>query len=172
LVMTAEDASSTLEAWSVRVRKGEGPGLKDSIVARASVAGVDVLVVDGTMIFGKDHLRSAFYHAVRAIAAGTNSSQSVSMETLLYASGERQLSAAIGKMSVSEDTEELVVARLTRDDFEPGDSWTIMPERPTEADIERLKKFGISANEIETAGPRRARELVLERVAAVDIIKR
>lgn len=172
MAAATEDVSKALEAWSVRLRKGEAPVLKDAIVARAGSGGSEVLVIDGAMVFGKDHLRSALYHATRAMHEGTNSSQSISMETLLYASGERQLSAAIKKMSVSEDTEELVVARLTKDAFEPEPSWTIMPEMPGEVDIERLKSFGISSEELDTVDRGKAHELVLERVAAVDITKR
>lgn len=172
MAATVEGASKALEAWSVRSRKGEAPGLKDAIVARAGAEGAEVLVIDRAMVFGKDHLRSALYHAVRAMSEGTNSSQSVSMETLLYASGERQLSAAIKKMSVSADTEELVVARLGEGVFEPEPSWTVLPERLKEVDIERLRGFGISPEELKTVHRDKADELVLERVAAVDITKR
>lgn len=161
-----------LEAWSVSVRKGEGTRLMDAVMARASAAGVEVLVLEGTMVFGKDHLRSALHHATRAIEEGANSSQSRPMETLLYASGERQLSSAIKKMSVSEDTEEIVVARLTRGEFGPEPAWTPVPDRPATLDRSRLLRFGISAAELETVEPGKAPELVLERVAAVDIVKR
>jgi len=154
------------------VNKGGATALKDAIVARATEAGAQVLVVDGALVFGKDHLRSALFHALRAIEEGTNASKSIPMETLLYASGERQLSAAIKKMSVSEDTEEVVVARLTRDTIEPDPSWQPMSEEAMQVTVERLRAFGITDRELATVGADRGRELVLERVAAVDIQKR
>lgn len=172
MTSAADEACSALKAWSVRVRKGDALELMDAIVSRAAEAGVDVLVLDGEMVFGKDHLRCALYHAVRAAEQGTNSSESRAMETLLYASGERQLSAAIKKMSVSSETEEAVVARLGDGAFEPEPAWTPLPERPSAPARSRLLKFGISARELGTVDERRASELVLERVAAVEIMKR
>lgn len=168
----ADEACKGLEAWSVRISPGEGPKLMEDIVARAAEAAVEVLVLDGAMVFGKDHLRSAFLHAARAIEEGTNSSESRAMETLLYASGERQLSAAIKKMSVSERTEELVVVRLTEGAFGPEQGWVPMPDRIAAPEKARLLRFGITAEELATVDQARASELVLERVAAVDIVKR
>ncbi|MBN1676904.1 MAG: hypothetical protein JW880_00025 [Candidatus Thermoplasmatota archaeon] len=167
-----EKTAEALEAWSAEVKKGEGTRLMDAVMARASAAGVEVLVLDGAMVFGKDHLKSALRHAARAIEEGTNSSQSRPMETLLYASGERQLSSAIKKMAVSERTEEVVVARLTKGQFEPEPTWTPVPDRHVSPDRSRLLGFGISATELDTVEPGKASELVLERVAAVDILKK
>lgn len=166
-----DDALSTFEAWSVRVRKGEAPRLMEAAVSRAAKAGVDVLVLDAEMVFGKDHLRSALYHAVRAAEQKTNSSDSRAMETLLYASGERQLSAAIKKMSVNNCTEEVVVARLSGGAFEPEPGWVTISDRPAGPLKDRLRRFGISAMELATVDDARAFELVLERVAEVEILK-
>lgn len=168
----ADQPLGELEAWSMPVKAGDGPKLMDAVTAAAAKTGVEVLVLDGAMVFGKDHLRSALYHATRAIEDGSNSSESVLMETLLYASGERQLSAAIKKMSVSEGTSELVVARLTAGDFEPGPGWSPIPDRPPMPDRERLRRFGIGAGELRTIHPEKVSELVLEKIAAVDIMKR
>jgi len=168
----ADQPSGELEAWSKAVNVGDGPRSMEEVTAAAAHAGVEVLVLDGAMVFGKDHLRSALYHAMCAIEGGTNSSESILMETLLYASGERQLSAAIKKMSVSETTSELVVARLTTGDFEPGPGWDKVPSGPREFDRERLLRFGIAEEELGTVSPERASDLVLEKVAAVDVVKR
>lgn len=168
----ADQPLGELEAWSTAVKVGDGPKRMDAVTAAAAEGGAEVLVLDGAMVFGKDHLRSALYHATRAIEDGSNSSESVLMETLLYASGERQLSAAIKKMSVSEGTSELVVARLTAGDFEPGPGWSPVPDRLPVLDRGRLLRFGITAEELRTVHPEKISELVLEKVAAVDIMKR
>ena len=52
------------------------------------------------VIYGKNHLASAVEHAVRAMKRKTNTTNSLAMEILLYASGERQLKLAIPKMGV------------------------------------------------------------------------
>jgi tRNA threonylcarbamoyladenosine modification (KEOPS) complex Cgi121 subunit len=93
------------------------------------------------------------------------------METLLYASGERQLSAAIKKMSVSDQTEELVVAQLSGGPLEPLEAWRELGDT-TDLTADRLLRFGVTKTELSTIGERSPLDLVLEKVAAVDILKK
>ncbi len=144
----------------------------EGIVRRARDAGTEVLVLDEDRIFGRDHLAAALYHASRAIDEGTNASESLLMETILYASGERQLGLATKKMGVSKDSSELVVAKLADGVFEPDSTWADLPAVQEPVDRARLAKFGISDAELATIGKRPPAELVLEKVAAVDILKR
>ena len=138
----------------------------------AAAAGAEVLVVDGEMIFGADHIASAAFHARKAIREGRNSSDSLTMETLLYASGERQLGRAIDKMSVNEDTMRIVVALLSEGGFDQKEQWHRLPARDSSADIERYVGYGLTMEELDTVRPERRADLVLERVAAVDLLKR
>jgi KEOPS complex subunit Cgi121 len=144
----------------------------ESIVRKAREKGSEVLVLDGRMVFGSDHLAAALYHAARAIEEGSNASDSLLMETMLYASGERQLSAATKKMGVTPDCTELVVAKLDDGDFLPDPSWKGLSASRAETDSEALLRFGISDAEISTLAGRSPVELVLEKVAAEDILKR
>ena len=131
-----------------------------------------MLVLDGDMIFGPDHLASALYHARKAFDERRNSSDSLAMETLLYASGERQLSGAIRKLSVGEETTEVVVVRLTDDQFDAGKDWKrYVGTEPTQGE-ERFIRFGITREELATADEGRRLDLVLEKVASVDLIKK
>jgi KEOPS complex subunit Cgi121 len=159
-----------LEAWVVKVAKGNAPALTRQL-ANPSTAG-EVLVARAEMVSGMDHLRSALYHAARAIKDGRNSSDSLAMETLLYASGERQLSAAIKKMSPDETSDRIVVARLRGTALEPASDWELVPEKSGDQALESLTKFGISKREVETVRDAKAIDLVLERVALVDILKK
>ena len=61
---------------------------------------VVIQAFDADMIYGKNHLISAVEHAVRAMERKTNTTNSLAMEILLYAAGERQLKLAIPKMGV------------------------------------------------------------------------
>src|SRR5512137_1257991 len=90
--------TNNLRVWTVSVPKGGATNIRDEVVGSALKSGVEVLVLRADMVFGTDHLRSALYHAKKAISEGRNASDSRSMETLLYASGERQLGTAIRKM--------------------------------------------------------------------------
>lgn len=159
-----------VDVWTRKVPKGGAKALMEAVLTRAAESGSQVLVMDGDMVFGSDHVRSAAAHAARATAEGKNSSESLAMETLLYASGERQLSSAIRKMSVRQETESVVVA-VVRGQFSPGEEWSKLPEMAA-PDKARLVRFGITEKEMSTVAEDRLAELVLERVAAVDVVKK
>ena len=165
------EGTPDLKAWTIAVPRGRAAALLEQVVRSAEAKGVEVLVMRSDMVFGPDHLRSALYHARRALAEGTNSSDSLSMETMLYASGERQLGSAIKKMLADDATEEVVVAQLTAGDLPQGEGWRALgPDRAPAP--ERLIRFGITPEELSTIGSRDPAELVLEKVAAVDIVKK
>jgi KEOPS complex subunit Cgi121 len=159
------------EAWIVDMKSGEAQRFVEEVFALAKRAGIEVLVVRGDMVFGEDHLRSALYHAKKAMREGRNSSDSLSMETLLYASGERQLSSAIKKMAIDDAVRSAVVARLEDGELKVEESWIRLPKARNDDASSDLVRFGFSREELDTAG-RAAIDLVLERVAAVDVLKR
>jgi KEOPS complex subunit Cgi121 len=156
----------------MNIDQGDAGKVMESVIAKATAEDAVVLVLDGRMVFGSDHLASALFHAQRAIVEGRNASDSLQMEMLLYASGERQLSSAIGKMSVGDSTTTIVVALLSGEGFDPGERWAALPRRPENIDSESLQRFGVGPNEAGTVDSSRMVDLVLERVAAVDLIKR
>ena len=59
-----------------------------------------IQVVNADFVYGKDHLFSAVEHAMRSFKNQMNSLNSLSLEILLYASGERQIQKAIEKIGV------------------------------------------------------------------------
>lgn len=165
-----EDATKDLCAWIVKVEPGLARPLLERMSKRADGEARDVLIANADMVFGLDHLRSALYHAKKAMVEGTNASDSLVMETLLYASGERQLSTAIRKMSVGDETTDIIVAVL-QGRVDPMEGWLELPDVPAHSSRERLKRFGITEEELCTFEGR-LEELVLERVAAVDVLKK
>src|SRR4030042_783095 len=164
--------SHHIKAWRISIRKGEARRVMSEVVAKAAEDGAQVLVLRSDMVFGLDHLRAAYCHARDAIEGGRGASNSISMETLLYASGERQLGAAIKKMTVDDSTQEMVVAWLGESGLEPALGWTDLSDSDPGPDVESLKKFGISAQELRTVAPGRGAELILEKGAAVDVLKK
>jgi len=165
-------ATEELRAWTVDVPPGKATGLLEQVVSLAKSREIEVLVLRADLVFGLDHLRSALHHARRAFSGGTNSSDSISMETLLYASGERQLSSAIKKMSVSRETRKVLIVQLTAGELAAGTEWAPFLETMGKAPPHRLREFGITDEEIATLGERNPGELVLEKVASVDILKK
>lgn len=157
--------------WTRTVPKGGAKSVMDGALAQATGSGSEILVMDGQMVFGTAHVRSAVMHAAKATSDGRNSSDSLAMETLLYASGERQLSSAIKKMAVGPETETVVVA-VIRGQFSPGEGWSPLPETGPVVDRRRLARFGVTEKEMSTVSEEQLAELILEKVAAVDLIKR
>ena len=142
----------------------------------------DILIqaFDAELIYGKNHLISAFEHAKRAMDRNTNTTNSLAMETLLYSSGERQLKLAIPKMGVKKGSVSAAIIFICKSkgnisdilvsDFLEGLS-LIRDDRVLEGDENTLKKFGITQNELKTVTKSKYGDLILEKVAMVDIIK-
>ncbi len=133
----------------------------------------EVLAMDADKVCGREHLLSAVEHAIRSFANGTNSCKDMAMETMLFASGERQISKAQEKMSPKAGARRLALvvfdapvaevlfrAGLKRDDA------------LLECSRQKALALGIEKKELETVGEERAADLVLERVAFVEIAKR
>ena len=134
----------------------------------------DVLPLDADVVCGKAHLETAVMHAKRAMEQGTNASATVSMETMLFASGERQISKAKEKMGVKDGMRHFALVLFDCDD--PADilrrlrlikdDLVLVPSR------EKIIAFGIEGKELGSVPERQGQDLVLERVAFVEILKR
>ncbi|MEF8879932.1 MAG: KEOPS complex subunit Cgi121 [Candidatus Thermoplasmatota archaeon] len=142
--------------------------------------GVSAQVFDADMIYGKNHLISAVKHAERAIENGANSADSLEMEVLLYASGERQLKNAIPKMGVKPGRGNIAFVLLKQKNTDISDKMIgkmldvfklKRNDKVLEGDPYILKKFGIKDEELETVSKDKYEDLILEKVALVDIIK-
>ncbi len=141
----------------------------------------DVLiqVFDADLIFGKNHLISAYNHARRAFENSANTAKSIEMELLLYASGERQLKLAIPKMGVKKGNANIALVFI--DDTDKGMDNKINEfvlelllkknDKVLEGSLNTLKKFGLNDSEIKTVAKDRYEDLILEKIAMVDIIK-
>jgi KEOPS complex subunit Cgi121 len=130
------------------------------------------------LIFGKNHLISSVKHAKRAFEDKTNTCNSIEMEILLYASGKRQLKHAIPKMGVKKGNSSVVFVILDErkkdDDLIKNLLETTefkRDDKVIQGDINTLKKFGFKNNEIKTVSKDKYGDLILEKVAMVDIIK-
>jgi KEOPS complex subunit Cgi121 len=136
-----------------------------------------IQVFNAEMIFGEKHLISAFEHAKRAFEQKTNTTNSLGMEILLYASGERQLKLAIPKMGVKKgqtDIVFIVIKNKITDELVGGLLGKLSLERDDkvlEGDVNTLKKFGLKESQIKTVSKDKYSSLILEKIALIDIIK-
>ncbi len=129
------------------------------------------------VIYGKNHLVSAVDHAIRAMERKTNTTNSLAMEILLYAAGERQLKLAIPKMGVKKGN--VNIAFVVVDDKR---NEKLIDELLKDLSLERddnvlegnentLKAFGLNDQTIKTVTKDKYGDLILEKIAMVDIIK-
>lgn len=139
-----------------------------------------IQVFNADMIYGKDHIISAVEHARRAIERKTNTTNSLEKEILLYASGERQLKLAIPKMGIKDGEGNVALLLMSESKREiseqiSNDLLKVLTlnryDKVLEGNKDTLRKFGINKNEIRTVMETKYGDLILEKVAMVDIIK-
>jgi KEOPS complex subunit Cgi121 len=133
------------------------------------------------MIFGREHILSAFEHAQRSIHRHETSTHSIQMELLLYASGERQIKHAIEKMGVKKGKTNFVAIFLFTEEKKQTID-TIIDMFYTKFHIKKnelallpneskLSDYGISQQAIESVKHDQKFQLILEKIALVDVIK-
>jgi KEOPS complex subunit Cgi121 len=148
-----------------------------AVRAIASDHGTAVICFNADNLAGKRHAEIALRHALRSQKAGTLIANSFEMEALLYASGSRQCSVA-SAFGVRAGKNRAYIcscparagvwealAPLVR--FVDGDWDTITPEH--RAKLKEL--FAIPDEEIAAAGESRFTDLVLERVALLEVYR-
>jgi KEOPS complex subunit Cgi121 len=138
---------------------------------------VHIILFNASNMAGMAHVCSALHHSFRAFTSGSAISNSVEMEAFLYASGSRQCQVGIrfGVHTGMNDTylcicpassgalEELLdFGEICDEDWE-----TLSPEK-----IQRIRElFEISSEELAVVGPSRLTDLVLERVALLEVYR-
>jgi KEOPS complex subunit Cgi121 len=139
---------------------------------------VVIQAFNADVIYGKNHLISAVDHAIRAMERKTNTTNSLAMEILLYAAGERQLKLAIPKMGVKKGDANIafvVVNDKKRDkksiDELLKDLSLERDDKILEGNEDTLRAFGLNDQAIKTVTKDKYGDLILEKVAMVDIIK-
>ncbi|MGE4275097.1 MAG: KEOPS complex subunit Cgi121 [Candidatus Methanomethylophilaceae archaeon] len=138
----------------------------EALLQRLSVLPGETLVLRARRIMGKQHVESAVMHAQRAFERGIQSAHSLGVETMLYLSGERQISRAISELGLQEGDEEFAVITFG------AEAETVIASMgwirdDSVLDLNREKRIRIHRNEAIDGLP--AEGLALERVALLDI---
>lgn len=134
-------------------------------------------VVRADRVVGADHLRSAALHAKRAFDEGRNHADRMDTEFVRYAAGERQIRKAIDKMGVPDGHDAAVVCAFgdkRRDAVEYFIDWLGLrtSDAVIDGDEEKLAAFGITDAQRQATTPGLHQDLVLEAVAAVDLMRK
>lgn len=138
---------------------------------------VTVVCFNEGLMAGRTHAISAMLHALRAMKNGTCISASLEIEALLYASGSRQCQDGV-KFGIHQGSNVCYLCispvnpqvwpELSKEMTISTDDW----EQVTNEKMNVLIPiFGITKEEIRVTGDNRIVDLVLERVALLDVIK-
>lgn len=129
--------------------------------------------LDADFVLGKEHILSAIEYAHRAFERKDNISSSMAMEILIYAAGEPQINNAIKKIGLKDGCERIAIIMDEKLDEE-----AFLSHLNLERDDEvlafqefKLMKFGIEERELTTVKKEKLKDLVLERIAMVDVRK-
>ena len=133
------------------------------------------------LIFDRIHLVSTVEHAMRSYDEGRMTTNSIEMELMIYAAGERQLKNAIPKMGVNDGENNIAVVFIS---FEKkvADFQVFIDDFVDEFEINRddcvlngskdvLLGYGITPLMIETVSKKDYDGLILEQIALIDILK-
>lgn len=137
-----------------------------------------IVLFNARHMAGRAHVESALRHAFRAREQGAMISSRVEMDALLYAAGSRQIVHAMSfGVQRGENAAYLCLCPDRAEawsDLQPffspadGEDWdTLSPEKS--AHLSAL--FSISPEELMVVSPERIQELVLERVALLEVYR-
>jgi len=139
---------------------------------------VHLICFDADRIAGTRHVKAAVRHALRSFAAGKPISNTLEMESLLYAAGSRQCSIATS-FGIHPGGNNLYICCVPANerawdslgcsvDILDAYPWeTITPEKQALL----MKLFGITQEECATVQSSIFSDLVLERVALLDVYR-
>jgi tRNA threonylcarbamoyladenosine modification (KEOPS) complex Cgi121 subunit len=80
---------------------------------RKKLPDVEIQFFDASLVAGWQHLYFASVNALKSFRNGTNISKSIAVETLLYASAQRQIRAGVDLIGLKKDTSRIVVLGVT-----------------------------------------------------------
>lgn len=146
-------------------------GLK-AVCAKYNVV---IQAFDADKIAGEEHLRFAAEKAIKAVESGKAIADELALEIMLYASGNRQIGKAI-KMGIHKGENNIAIiivgdrsgARKELEKLVLKDD--VLRYKPAK-DGMLMRTFGITEAEVMAAGREKIPDLVLERVALLDVLK-
>ncbi|MBI0583521.1 MAG: hypothetical protein ISF22_04760 [Methanomassiliicoccus sp.] len=153
--------------------RGKVEGPEALIEALRSLQGGEGAALDADLICGADHLRSAASHALRAFGRGDNAATTLAVETVLFASGERQISKAVRKMGLRKGAERVALVLFDVPDADAALATLGLErdDRVLEPSLEKARRFGLTDGELAAVPADKYPDLVLERVAFVGLSK-
>ena len=144
----------------------------------AATRGVTVQALDARAVCGRSHVESALLHARRAFERGRQFSKTLEVEWVLCAAGARQVSSAFARAGVRPGTDSFALLLLTEGDAHPRDDIVasllagmdlVRDDGALECTRDAMQILGIGETELAAVPEERWPDLVLERVALLDL---
>ncbi|RLI35103.1 hypothetical protein DRO53_02060 [Candidatus Bathyarchaeota archaeon] len=152
--------SSILKEPTIAGFRTNGIGDVESLLAKIkTIAGnMDFQIFDAEKLAGREHLKVAALHALKAFRQKCNVSKSLGMETAVYASGQRQIVKALKLVGVKPETRKVAVivfggeAESFLKSLEEKLAWIRDDSVLEEWDLNNLQKlYGIGEEELKAA---------------------
>ena len=136
-----------------------------------------IVCFDSDKMSGRDHVEAALHHAQRSFFSKKSISNSFEMEALLFAAGSRQCNtASLFGIHEGENTIYICIYPVR------GNIWNDLShhmhfltedrDELVEEKVARLMSlFNISQHELELVGTDRLRDLILERIALLEVYR-
>ena len=144
-----------------------------------STHNVTVQALNADLVSGIRHLMFAASKAIRSFVSGRNTANNPGMEIMLYASGNLQIGRALGMgVKTGDNRVAVIVAGNNGVDVAISEVNKVLDTiDPAVLEYSKAKQdglldfFNITRDELDAVGEGKIPELVLERVALVDVIK-
>lgn len=132
-----------------------------------------IQALDADKLAGEEHIRFAVEKAITSFKTGRNIANDLAKEIMLYAAGTRQINKAM-KLGVHNGENNIALVAISEDidvsEFNDITQKPVIQYNKSKNDV-LAEIFNITEEEIEAVGEDKIPELVLERVALVDVIK-
>jgi len=165
------------EIRTARFRVSSCPRFLARLRELAAAHATRITCFNADLMAGRAHAEAAMERGLRSVRTGTAISSSLEMEVLLFAAGSRQCSNA-ERFGIHEGENRAYVCLCPPDEAALRDLSDLMEfvdedwEPLSEEKRERLREaFGITEAELAAVGPARFRDLVLERVALLEVYR-
>ncbi len=118
IIKSVEDGHYFIAVFGLETKGVEVSSLLDSIIELSKETGVTIQLFDSSLIATWEHLFFGALNALKAFSYGKNISNKLSVECLLYTSGQRQISIAVKNFGVKPATRKIGII-LIGDDQDP-----------------------------------------------------
>jgi len=164
-------------------------GFLNQLTNLGSKYNITIQALNADLISGSRHLQSAVNKTLRSFSSLNNAANDPGMEIMMYASGRRQIERALalgikkGKMRIAivligeNAVDEAAVDEAVVDEAAVEVEALLDTIDPGVIDYSDIKRegimdfFDITTDEINAVGKEKIPELVLERVALIDVFK-